>query len=274
MTIPSRLRPLDNFDAGGITGLFTDIDDTLTRDGRLPAAVYVMLERLANAGIAIVPVTGRSAGWAHLILHHWPVEAVIAESGGIALYRDDRGHPAWLWHDDPARVADDRRRIAALADTILSAIPKLKLANDNAFRLVDFAIDHCETLDSPASTAEIARAITMAKAAGFEARASSVHINLWHGDFDKAPMTLRYLAEIRGEAPEESLRRWAFVGDAPNDESMFAAFPNAIAVANLLPMRDRLVTLPAFVTQASHGEGFIELATHLLDAGRNRMARA
>ncbi len=266
MTESSRLRPLEDFDAGAIVGLFTDIDDTLTRDGKLSAAVYSMLERLAGAGIAIVPVTGRSAGWAHLILHHWPVDAVIAESGGIALYRDAEGIPRWLWHDAPARVADDRARIEALAAEVLREVPTLAPANDNAFRLVDVAIDHCETLAAPAPPADIARAIARFRAAGFQARASSVHINVWHGTFDKAPMSLRYLAEIRGEPAPASLGRWVFVGDAPNDESMFAAFPHSVAVANLLPLRERLDALPAFVTRSSHGEGFIELAAHLLAA--------
>ncbi|MGE0312185.1 MAG: HAD family hydrolase [Lautropia sp.] len=272
MTESSRLRPLETFDAGAITGLFTDIDDTLTRGGKLPATVYTMLERLAAAGIAIVPVTGRSAGWAHLILHHWPVHAVVAESGGILIHRDARGRPCWLWHDTPERVAADRARIETLAAQVLRETPTLAPANDNAFRLVDVAIDHCETLASPAPPADIARAIARFEAAGFRARASSVHINVWHGDFDKAPMALRYLAEIRGETDAAAADRWAFVGDAPNDESMFAAFGHSVAVANLLPHRDALAALPAYVTRASHGEGFVELAAHLLAARAARRA--
>ena len=264
MTDPSRLRPLESFDARAITGVLTDIDDTLTQDGRLPAAVYTMLERLAQAGLAIVPVTGRSAGWAHLILHHWPVEAVVAESGGITLYRDSAHRPQRLWHDDPVRISDDRARIAKAAAAVLHEIPELVLANDNDFRLVDFAIDHSETLAVPATPERIARAIAILKAAGLQARASSVHITVWRGDFDKAPTTLRYLAEIRGESIEVSRARWVFIGDAPNDESMFAAFPNSVAVANLLPQREHLTSLPAFVTRASHGDGFIELGQRLL----------
>src|SRR6476659_8748643 len=36
--------------ARNLIGVFTDIDDTLTTDGRLPAAAYAALERLSDAG--------------------------------------------------------------------------------------------------------------------------------------------------------------------------------------------------------------------------------
>ena len=49
--------------AAGIRVVLTDIDDTLTTDGRLPADAYAALERLEQAGIQVVPITGRPAGW-------------------------------------------------------------------------------------------------------------------------------------------------------------------------------------------------------------------
>ncbi|MGE0799258.1 MAG: HAD-IIB family hydrolase [Lautropia sp.] len=258
-------QPLDRLDASGLHGIFTDIDDTLTTAGKLPAAVYTALERLRDAGFAIVPVTGRSAGWAHLVLHLWPVDAVVAESGGVCLYRDRSGVPRWLYHDDPARIADDRRAIAVAAEQVMAAIPGFALANDNAFRLVDFAIDHSETV-VPVDAARIEAAIARLRAAGFSARASTVHINVWRGDFDKAPMALRYLAEIRGAALPAETDRWLFVGDAPNDASMFAAFRRSVGVANLAGFADRLPAPPAFLTRGACGAGFVELAEHLLAA--------
>ena len=105
--MPRRSRS-PSLDATGLHGIFTDIDDTLTTGGKLHAAVYMALEQLRDAGFVIVPVTGRSAGWAHMVLHHWPVEAVVAESGGLCLYRDQAGIPTWLYHDDPARIVQDR----------------------------------------------------------------------------------------------------------------------------------------------------------------------
>ena len=66
--------------------------------------------------------------------------------------------------------------------------------------------------------------------------------------------------------------RWLFVGDAPNDASMFAAFPRSVGVANLAPHADRLPVASALPHAASHGEGFVELAEHLLRE-RARCAR-
>ena len=51
----------------GIRFVLTDIDDTLTTDGRLTAAAYGALERFAARGYRVIPVTGRPAGWCDLI---------------------------------------------------------------------------------------------------------------------------------------------------------------------------------------------------------------
>jgi HAD superfamily hydrolase (TIGR01484 family) len=263
---PAAFEPLSEFDPHGIRGVLTDIDDTLTRDGRLPAEVYSAIARLVAAGIAVVPVTGRSAGWAHLIAHHWPVEAVVAESGGLCLHRDGL-QLRWTYHDSRARISDDRARLAQCAQRVLAAIPTLRIADDNAFRLVDYAIDHAESVVPAADPAQVAAAIAMIRGEGFQARASSVHINAWCGDFDKAPMARHYLEAILGLSPAEIVDGWCFIGDAPNDESMFAAFPRSVGVANLAPEADRLTHRPRWLTTASHGEGFTEFAEHLI-AGR------
>src|SRR6266513_1195237 len=66
-----------------IRAVLTDIDDTLTQNGRLPALAYGAVERLHEAGLVIVPVTGRPAGWCDLIARQWPVDAVIGENGAF-----------------------------------------------------------------------------------------------------------------------------------------------------------------------------------------------
>ena len=45
---------------------------------------------------------------------------------------------------------------------------------------------------------------------------------------------------------------------------MFAFFPNAVGVANVLPVLDRIVTPPAWITEREAGAGFVELADFLL----------
>jgi hypothetical protein len=258
--------PLGAFDARGIVGVLTDIDDTLTTDGLLTPDAYSALCSLARAGIRVVPVTGRSAGWAHMVAKTWPVAAVVAESGGLYLYVDPAdGRLHQRMHASAQRVNADRARLLACAQRVMAAVPGLAPASDNAYRLVDLALDYCEELPR-VPAAEVERAITMFRDAGFSARASSVHVNAWAGAFDKAPTALACLAERFGDAGPEAIARWAFIGDAPNDASMFAAFPNSVGVANILPHLATLPRPPAYVTRGASGEGFVEFARHLLAA--------
>ena len=266
----TSMRPIESLDAARVVGLFTDIDDTLTTDGRLPADAYEALERLHRAGLRIVPVTGRSAGWAHMAMLLWPVEAVIAESGGVCLHRDADRRLQWLFHAPPDAVRRERERLAETAATVLQAVPGLAPASDNPFRLVDIALDYCEEVERVPDE-RVADALRMFRDAGFRARASTVHVNAWSGDFDKAPMAMRYLRDVVGATLPADLERWLFVGDAPNDVSMFEAFPMSVGVANILDFADRIGTLPAYVTRARSSAGFVELANHLLaNAGGSR----
>jgi hypothetical protein len=249
-----------------VLGVLTDIDDTITTHGRLTAEAYEALWGLAAAGLRVVPVTGRSAGWAHMIAKTWPVDAVVAESGGLYLWRDPRdGRLRERLHADPARVAADRARLEACAAGVMRDVPGLAPASDNRYRVVDLALDYCEEVPR-VPPAQLQRAIRMFRDAGFSARASSVHLNAWAGDFDKAPMALACLAEVFGPGALADPARWVFVGDAPNDASMFAAFACSVGVANVMPHLDALPTPPAFVTRRAAGAGFVEFAQHLLAA--------
>ena len=68
---------------GRIRGVLTDLDGTLTTHGRLFAAAYTALERLRAAGLLVIPVTGRPAGWCDHIARMWPVDAVVGENGAF-----------------------------------------------------------------------------------------------------------------------------------------------------------------------------------------------
>jgi len=56
----------------------------------------------------------------------------------------------------------------------------------------------------------------------------------------------------------------AFAGDSPNDAPMFRFFRNSVGVANVLKFGEALTDKPKYVTEASSGAGFAELAAHLL----------
>ena len=49
-------------EAAGVRYILMDIDDTLTREGKLLASSYTALWKLKEAGLRVIPVTGRPAG--------------------------------------------------------------------------------------------------------------------------------------------------------------------------------------------------------------------
>ena len=57
-----------------------------------------------------------------------------------------------------------------------------------------------------------------------------------------------------------------YAGDSPNDAPMFAFFPNAVGVANVVPYQAIMTHLPRYVTPKEGGDGFAELAQALLEA--------
>ena len=95
---------------------------------------------------------------------------------------------------------------------------------------------------------------------------SSIHVNGWFGTYDKLTTTKLLLREVRGIDLDLYREAFAFVGDSPNDAPMFDYFPNAVGVANLLRFVDRVTTLPAYVTDAEAGAGFVEFVDALLGA--------
>src|SRR5829696_6023970 len=131
--------------ASNVRIVLTDIDDTLTTRGRLTAAAYAALEELQSSGVAVVPVTGRPAGWCDLIARFWPVDGVVGENGAF-YFRYDHGAKAMhrRFFAGEAERADNRRRLDALAEKILAAVPGAALAADQPYRIADLAIDVCE----------------------------------------------------------------------------------------------------------------------------------
>lgn len=61
----------------------TDMDGTLTTDGKFTAALLQALEDLTAHGIKVLIVTGRSAGWVSGLVSYLPVAGPIAENGNL-----------------------------------------------------------------------------------------------------------------------------------------------------------------------------------------------
>ena len=267
LTSPRPLQGLrvdgrDGLHRDGLLGVFCDIDDTLTWEGRLVPAAFAALDALQRAGLRVVPVTGRPAGWADPIARQWPVDGVVAENGGLwSYFHEGRLVTEYLQSAETRRA--NRERLDALAAVILDAVPGAALASDQAYRALDLAIDFCE--DVPAlSRGDIDRIVALFEAAGATAKVSSIHVNGWFGTFDKRTGCQRLAQRLWDIDPFEAPERWLFVGDSANDAPMFAAFPNAVGVANVAAVLDRMDDWPTFLTDAPGGHGFAELVTHLL----------
>lgn len=259
------MRTLDELDPAGIRGLFFDIDDTLTTEGRLTAQAYSALERWKAAGKIAVPITGRPAGWCDHIARMWPVDAVIGENGAFYFYYDPaaRKLQKHFLYDEPTRIAN-RARMAAVRDHILASVPGCALASDQLYREADLAIDFCE--DVPAlGLAGAERIAALMREAGMTAKISSIHVNGWFGDYDKLGMTLTFARERLGIELDPSGEGFAFTGDSPNDAPMFGFFRNSVGVANVRRYEALLAAKPAFITRGEAGTGFAELVTRLLE---------
>ena len=258
--IRRMIRPLAEFPARDIRFVLTDIDDTLTTDGRLTAGAYGALERLADKGYRVIPVTGRPAGWCDMIARFWPVDAVVGENGAF-YFRYDR--PARRMTRRHFAGPPDRARLDALAAEILAAVPGTRLAADQPYRLADLAIDFREDC-GPLPQDDIDRIVELFETAGAIAKVSSIHVNGWFGAWDKLAMTRILFREEYGLDLDAVRETVAFIGDSPNDAPMFGYFPNAVGVANVRPYLPRIATPPAYVTEAEAGAGFAEFAERLL----------
>lgn len=264
----TALRPLKELDAAGVRAVFCDIDDTLTTDGLLPAVAYAAVEKLAKAGIPVVPVTGRPAGWCDLIARFWPVAGVVGENGAFYFaYDRTRRTLTQQFVLDAEERATLQRRLARVKEKILAAVPGAAVASDQPYRIHDLAIDFCEDV-APLPRASVDRIVEIFERAGATAKVSSIHVNGWFGTYDKLGMIQRIANEVLGLdlAKAATRRRAVYVGDSPNDEPAFAFFAHSVGVANIRTFADRLESPPAFVTRRRGGEGFAELARHLLRA--------
>jgi HAD superfamily hydrolase (TIGR01484 family) len=252
----------------GVRAVLTDIDDTLTTRGRLPAVAFAALEQLQAAGIKVVPITGRPAGWCDHIARMWPVDGVVGENGAFYFrYDADAKKMQRVYAQDDATRRTNGARLMTLAGDVLKAFPGTALASDQAYREIDVAIDFCEDVPAlPLSTAQAIADWFMAERA--EAKVSSIHVNAWFGRHDKLSMSLRLLAECFGWDEATSKRAVAYCGDSPNDSPMFGAYPMSIGVANVRPLLHLMEHKPAFICSQEGGEGFAEFSDMLL-AARN-----
>jgi len=254
----------EHVDLSQVKLLFTDIDDTISTDGRIDAEAYTALWRAYDAELRVVPVTGRPAGWCDHLARMWPVDGVIGENGGL-YFRMCADGMQRVYAQDSLTRATNRKRLDAVLHDILAEVPGCAIASDQQYREFDLAIDFCEDVKA-LSAQDIIKIVDVFERHGATAKVSSIHVNGWFGDFDKLSMARRYVLEVDGAELENSLTNYAFIGDSPNDEPMFAFFPLSFGVANVRRFLENMKAHPRVICQGRCGAGFVETVNAILDA--------
>jgi HAD superfamily hydrolase (TIGR01484 family) len=262
-------QPLSAADLSRVESVYTDVDGTLTTSHKLRSQTIQALERLSEAGLKVVLVSGRPAGWGEAWARTLPVDGVIVENGGLFFVRGASGALRRVYAEAPAERAANRKRLRSEVLRVLRQVPGARLSSDSVYTEVDLAIDYNE--EAQLGDAAASRIEALLRARGVTAVRSSVHVNCWIGRFDKLSMARRFARVAWGErlTPEDG--RSVYAGDSFNDAPMFQAFALSVGVANVRGVLDRIDAPPAFITRAAEGRGFEELARAIL-AQRGRPA--
>jgi len=253
------LAELNDETCRGLIGVAFDVDDTVTRNGRLELAAFRAMYELAEAGLQLVAVTGRPLGWVDVIALHWPVDVAVGENGAGWVWRDGKVPREGYFDADAARRGYPelfqrvRRRVR-------DELPHVKEAIDQRARRCDLAFDVGETVKLPA--ADIDGLVAIIEDSGARSAVSSVHAHAIPGDWDKAQGIERAVRDALGM--ELDVERWLFIGDSANDSAAFVHFPVSVGVANVREHLSRLTAPPRFVTAGDRGGGFAEMAGHIL----------
>lgn len=255
------MKPISEMTAASLSSvryILHDIDDTITNDGKLLPESYAALWKLSRAGFKVIPVTGRPAGWCDMILRQWPVDAVVGENGAFVDYFEGSTKKRFFHPAVPKERLSEK--LDEIKEACLKEVPGCRVSKDQSYRVCDLAIDFNEDVHLGLAAAEKIRAI--AGRFGAVAKVSSIHVNIWFGDYTKVGMAELFLRQQLGEDRLED--KVIFFGDSPNDEPMFERFPLSVGVANIRPFAGSLEHLPAFVTEGEGGIGFAEAAELLV----------
>lgn len=247
--------------------VFADIDDTISTEGKILPEAYSATWQLYRAGIYLVPITGRPAGWVDHIARFWPVKGVVGENGAFYAYMDEsRGKLVKRNYLDPATVKGAKEKFEDIKREVFKRFPDCNVASDQPYREFDLAIDFRE--DVPKHTYEQAGEIKkIFEKYGAQTKISSIHVNGWFGDYDKLTMTKIFAEEQLGFSLDDHPYRALFIGDSQNDQPMFRFFPVSVGVRNVRDFIDKklITTPPVYITKEKSGLGFAEMTRILLE---------
>ena len=261
-----------------IVGVFTDIDDTLTTDGAITPDALQALVQLKAAGLTVIAITGRPVGWCEPFAATWPVDAIVAENGAVALVRgkavDQTGlqPPSTLreplskiYQQNAGTRATNQARMQQIGARVMFEVPGAFISRDSGGRETDLAFDYHE--HARLSPATVQRVVNLLQGYGMHTSVSSIHIHGCFGDFNKWQGANWIVREVLQRDLAQEIDRWVFVGDSGNDQAMFEHFTHSGGVANIRRFEDQLTHLPRYGTPSERGAGFAEVAAAIVGVG-------
>lgn len=264
-TAHQRMQPLEQWSREArrqLLGVFTDIDDTLTTGGAITQDALRSMAALKAVGLHVVAVTGRPVGWSEPFATAWPIDAIVAENGAVALVPSATGELEKRYQQDAATRARNFERMQTVLARIEREVPGARRATDSAGRECDIAIDHSEFANL--SDSQIAAVVALMRSEGMHATVSSIHVNGWYGAHNKLAGARWIVRELWDRNLDTEMARWAYVGDSTNDALMFEHFEHSIGVANVRRFEAALPHLPRYVARHERGAGFAEVAAAVL----------
>lgn len=260
-----KMKPLSSWPQNSrqkIVGVFTDIDDTLTTEGAITPDALQALQDLKAAGLMVIPITGRPVGWSINFASTWPVNAMVAENGAVALLHDaTQSQVRKIYQQDETTRTQNFQEMQRIAKRVLQEIPGTVMAQDSLGRETDIAFDHSEF--HHLSQEQIQQVLKLLHQEGMTATVSSIHINAWFGDHNKWHGAQWILKELAGRDLNQELDQWVYVGDSTNDQVMFKHFTHSVGVANIKRFEKELKHLPKYIAQKERGAGFAEVVRFL-----------
>lgn len=235
----------------------TDMDGTLTQQGKFTASLLQAFEDLRAADIPVLIITGRSAGWVSGLATYLPIVGAIAENGGL-FYPADTLHPVAL--TPIPNLTEHRQQLKVAYQRLKLEFPHIQESTDNCFRLTDWTFDNRDL-----TRTQLQHLDALCSSLGWGFTYSSVQCHIKPASQDKAVGLMQVLRDYFPQyTPEQVLT----VGDSPNDASLFnpQLFPLSVGVANVLDYADELIYQPAYITTAVEGAGFCELVRSVCES--------
>ena len=274
---PARPQPLQHLPRAALAaviGVMTDIDDTLTSAGAITPDTLAALGALKAAGLHVIAVTGRPAGWSEPFALTWPLDAIVAENGAVAFLSCQK----WLsrlsggrnllsklyQQDTPTRLCN-QARMRQVSERVMREVAGAVMSKDSAGRETDIAIDHSEFAHLPPVAIE--RVAHIMRSEGMNASVSSIHINGWFGSHDKLEGARWIVRELLGHELDAELPRRCLSAIRPTASRCSRLFPfishasSASAIAASGTERSTIMLFATGSGQVNHSVG--NAAEHL-----------